>query len=168
MFRRKRGQVWSADFIASMIVFFTAVAIIIFAWNYIIGQNQEQLSLNEIENTALSASDSLIRSPGIPYDWDETSVTTLGIAEQENVLNTTKASMFLDMDELKIKSLLGISNFEFYWELAYLNGSLIQDASGQDMKKGAEPAANSRIVVPVQRLVVYDGLPAKMAFLLWS
>ncbi len=166
--KKLSAQVWSMDFIASVIVFFSVVVLVIFAWNYTVGQNQEQLSFNAIENTALSASDTLLRTPGLPEDWTEVNVVTLGLASMDNVLNTTKVGRFLNLADDKVKTLLGISNFEFYFELRYLNSSVIPWNSTQNITKGTYPTQNSKIIIPVERYVLYNNLPSKMGFLLWK
>lgn len=161
-----KGQVWVTDFIISVVIFFGIIVILIFAWNNTINQNQEQIDFNIIENTALSVSDSLVRTPGIPKDWNEDTLISLGLAISENILNKTKVQKMLNIPDSKIKSSLGISGLEFYMELKYLNGTIIE-LSGNPVVKGTSPASTASIVVPVERYVIYDGFPSKFVFILW-
>lgn len=165
---RMKAQVWTADFIISVIIFFTMVVLMIFSWNYTNQQNTYQQYFNDIENNALSVSDALIRVPGIPEDWNETNVISLGLASSDNVLGRTKITRFINLANDKTKNLLGIGNFEFYFELRYLNNTAIPLNSTANITKGLYPFANASIIVPVERYVLYESTPSKMEFFLWS
>ncbi|MCX6814919.1 MAG: hypothetical protein NTY20_04710 [Candidatus Aenigmarchaeota archaeon] len=163
----RKSQAWSMDFAASVVIFVTALILIIFALNYTIYQNQQQINFNMMENTAMTVSDSLVRQPGIPRDWNSTNVTTIGLASQENVLNETKLSEFLNMNDNTIKSLLGIANYEFYFEVRYPNGTLASLPGGAQITKGGYPS-DARIIIPVERHALYMEKPARMVLILWD
>jgi len=162
----RKGQVWSMDFAASVVIFSTALAMLLFAWLYITSQSGQQTMFIEMESAAMSASDSLVRQPGVPENWNSSSVTTIGLASSENVLNETKVSYFLDLENGTIKSLLGVGNYDFYFEVRYANGTLAQLFDGAWVAKGNYPE-NASIVVPSERYVIYMEKPAKMNFMLW-
>lgn len=162
-----KAQIWSLDFAASVVIFLTALILAMFALNYTMDQNRQQMEFNIMENAAMSVSDSLVRQPGIPQDWDPGTVTTIGLASQENVLNEAKLSDFLDMENDSIKSLLGIGNYEFYFEVRYVNGSLASLPAGGQISKGGYPS-EARFVIPVERYVLYMEKPARMIFILWN
>jgi len=163
---KRRAQVWSMDFAASIVIFSTALALLLFAWMYTINQSGQQTMFIQMESAAMSASDSLIRQPGVPENWNSSSVITIGLASIENVLNDTKVGYFLDMENSTIKSLLGVGNYDFYFEVRYANGTLAQLAGGDWVAKGNYPE-NASIVVPSERYVIYMEKPAKMKFMLW-
>ena len=162
-----RAQAWSMDFAASVVIFITALAIAIFALNYTLNQNQSQIEMNMMENAAMSASDALVRQPGIPEDWDSSDVITLGLASQENILNESKLQNLLSLDNNTIKSLLGISNYNFYLEVRYANGSLASLPTGEGIVKG-DPPSDASMVIPVERHVIYMGEIARMRLVLWK
>ena len=162
----KRAQVWSMDFAASLVIFTTALAVLLFAWIYVASQNEQQTMFIQMESAAMSASDSLIRQPGIPEGWTASSVTAIGLASQENILNATKVGYFLGMENDTIKSLLGVGNYDFYFEVRYTNGTLAQLPNGDSVAKGNYPQ-NASIAVPSERYVIYMDKIARMKFVIW-
>ena len=162
-----KAQVWSLDFAASIVIFLTAIIVAMFALNFTISQNRQQTEFNIMENAAMSVSDSLVRQPGIPGDWNRTTVTTVGLASQENILNETKLGEFLAMDNDTAKILLGIGNYQFYFEVRYVNGSLASLPEGGLISKGVYPS-EATIVIPVERYVLYMEKPARMQLILWK
>jgi hypothetical protein len=162
-----KAQAWSLDFAASVVIFLTALILAIFTLNYVMSQNSQQMEFNMMENTAMVVSDSLVRQPGIPQDWDSGTVTTLGLASQENVLDDTKLGEFLDMDTAAIKNLLGIGGYGFYLEVRYVNGSLASLPGGDLIIKGDYPS-EAKNVIPVERRVLYMEKPARMNLILWN
>ena len=163
----RKAQTWSIDFAASVVIFMTVLILVMFALNYTLYQNQQQADFNMMENAAMAASDSMVRQPGIPAGWNRTTVTTLGLASQENVLNETKLGEFMAMDDNAIKGLLGIANYGFYFEVRYPNGTLASLPGGGQISKGVYPSAAS-IVIPVERYALYMEKPASMVLILWK
>ncbi|MBI4175675.1 MAG: hypothetical protein HY518_00585 [Candidatus Aenigmarchaeota archaeon] len=162
-----KGQIWSIDFIMSMIVFFLAIALILFAWDYAIVQNESQVSFHGAESLALSVSDALVRTGGIPEGWDSSSVQVIGLASDENIMDPGKVDEFLDVDYNTSKRLLGIGRYEYYFEVMYANNSVLQDPPGRNLTKGLYPA-NATVVVPVERYVLYNTTISKLEFILWE
>jgi hypothetical protein len=119
-----------------------------------------------MESAAMSVSDTLVRQPGIPEGWNSTNVTTIGLASQENVLNESKLSEFMAMDYGSIKSLLGIANYEFYFEVRYPNGTLASLPGGGQITKGTYPS-DAGMIIPVDRHALYMESPASMTLILW-
>jgi hypothetical protein len=155
------------DFATSIIIFMLMVGIVVFAWNYSIQNSSEQVNLNVLENEVLMISDTLIRIPGMPAGWNESSVRVIGLADKENVLNATKVVQFVDMEYNKTKSLLGIPNREFYFEIRYPNNT-VMEIDGKSLTKGINPGGGSvKVIVPVERYVILNGKIAKLEFLLW-
>jgi hypothetical protein len=162
-----RAQIWSLDFAASMVIFALTVGIVMFSWNYTIQNSADQVNLNILENDVMMISDTLIRMPGLPEDWDASSVRVIGLADEENILNKTKVTQFIGMDYNQTKSLLGIANHEFYFEIRHLNDS-VMGINGTNITKGTDPTGqDASVVVPVERYVMINGDIAKMEFYLW-
>ncbi|MEM7815533.1 MAG: hypothetical protein QXN71_00240 [Candidatus Aenigmatarchaeota archaeon] len=162
-----KAQIWSMDFGASLLIFISAMVILLFAWSYVMQQNQQQILLNSMESTAMGISDSLVRQPGIPNEWNETTVETIGLAVRENVLNETKVGYFVNMDSETIKTILGISGYNFYFEIRYSNGTLAEVPGGSKAVTGNYPPQSASFSVPSERYVIYDEKPARLKFILW-
>jgi hypothetical protein len=156
-----KAQMWSLDLAASLIIFFSAVIALVFAWNYMsaaIVQNQET---DELQLKALTVSDSLIRTPGIPQDWNESNVISIGLADDDNLLNETKVQRFVNMSYDSARFLLDMSPYDFYFEVADINGTVYENTT--------VPVSNqSSILVPVERYVLYGGRISKVKLLIWG
>lgn len=151
----RKGQVWSLDFVTSLVLFFLVLIPVFFIWNYINIQNMEQKTFDEIETLALIVSDSLIRTKGIPENWNSSNVNVIGLADEENVLNSTKVSNFLSMGNsaysLTKNTLIG--KYDFFFSITDLNGT-------QYGTIGSKPA--DKTVVPVERYCLYDDRVVKI------
>lgn len=158
---------WSLDFAVSVVIFAFVVSIVVFAWNYSTQNSMDQVNFNILQNDVMMISDSLIRVSGLPEDWNDTNVQVIGLADEENVLNSTKVLRFIGLDYGFTKSILGIGNYDFYFDIRYPNNT-IMEISGTTLTKGIHPVGqDSRIVVPVERYVILDGNVGKMEFFLW-
>ena len=160
-----KAQAWSTDFVVSAVIFVLIFALVLFTWNQTLYQTQQKITLSKMQTLVSEISDSLIRTPGFPENWNQTNVEILGFAEEENVLNATKIGMFLSMDNDTIKSVLGIENYDFFFEILYPNGS-VGKINGTPVIKGNQPV-NAAVLVPVERYVMFENTPAKMRFILW-
>ncbi len=160
-----KAQIWSTDFIASVIVFFLIFTTLMISWNYLNQKNAERMTMEEMETAALLVSDTLLRIPGFPENWNESTVQSLGLAMKENVLNESKVKMFFSLDYEKIKELLGLKESEFYLKITELNGSIIM-LNGTYLEKGVYPE-NKSIIVPVERYVLLNSTIAKFSLVLY-
>ena len=158
-------QAWSTDFVASLVIFVLMFAVVLFTWHQTLYQTQQEIMLSKMQTLVYEISDSLIRMPGFPENWNQTNVEILGFAEEENILNTTKIGMFLSMDNDTIKSVLGIENYDFFFEILYPNGS-VGEINGTPVIKGNSPV-NAAVLVSIERYVMFGNTPAKMRFILW-
>jgi hypothetical protein len=157
-----KGQIWSIDFAASIVIFISVIVVMMFVWTYTSSQVAEQKSGDDIQSLAISVSDSLVRTPGFPPDWNNETVSVIGLADEENILNETKVEYFLYMgknDYDRVRSLLGIS-YNFHFNLTHLNNTMINET-------GIEPL-NADIIVPIERYCVYLGKPVKVRFIIWK
>lgn len=161
-----KGQIWSLDFIASAVIFTAAVVLVIFAWSFTSAQTGGQARLADMESIALELSDSLIRTGGVPDDWNSTTVQSLGLASEESILSRTKVNRFINLSYTQARGLMGIETYEFYFELLDMNGSLMTNQYGQNLTAGDYPSG-AGFSVPVRRFVLLEGEAAKMRFILW-
>ncbi len=150
-----------------MIDFFFAIIILIFLIElYISGWGRTVLSTglkeqkNEMQLLALEISDMFIKSPGIPGDWDESTVLAIGLAQNSHILDPKKVNEFTNIPINKTKELLGIGNLGFYFKLDYINGENIKEY-------GSKPIGAEEIVV-VRRLVIYNSKEAFIEIWLWK
>ena len=160
-----RAQIWSMDFIASITIFILMFSVVVFSWNYINTQNTERSLFSDMQVLGLDVSDIIVRIPGNPEDWNESNVQSIGLATRENVLNETKVEQFISMDYDTTRSLLGLSNKEFYFSVEYLNGTIVE-YNGKNMTAGTYPI-NHTTSVPVYRTVLFGKTLSKMVLVLY-
>lgn len=152
-----KGQVWSLDFITSVLVFLVVLIPLFFVWNYVNIQNQQQILFDEVETLALSVSDSLIRTKGLPEDWNTSDVSSIGLSSEENVLNVTKVSYFLTMGNSEYNRTRAIltGGYDFFFNLTDINGT----AHGTIGNKPQD-----RMTIPIERYCLYNERIAKLEF----
>jgi uncharacterized membrane protein len=160
----KKAQVWSLDLTFSLIIFMTALFAVVFAWNYISATTLETEEMQKLQLKALTLSDSMIRTPGIPLNWNESTVEVIGLAQEENVLNITKVQCFVNMsvtDYDRLKGLLDIGFYDLYLEVVDLNGTVYKNTTTP-----IDPA--SPLVVPIERYAMYNDRIVKVKFVIWD
>jgi hypothetical protein len=162
-----RAQVWSMDFAASVVIFSASLMLLLFAWTYTSGQNEQQVDAMMMENALMTASDALVRHPGTPEGWNATTVTSIGLASKDNVLDAGKVQSFLELDNSTIKALLGLGNYEFYFDVRYPNGTIASLPDGDQIIKGDYPSG-AMTVIPVERYALYMERVAKMRLIAWT
>ncbi len=153
----KKGQVWSLDFITSVLVFLVVLIPLFFVWNYVNIQNQQQILFDEVEILTLSISDSLIRTKGLPEDWNTSDVSSIGLSSEENVLNVTKVSYFLTMGNSEYNRTRAIltGGYDFFFNLTDINGTTYGTI-------GNKP--QDRMTIPIERYSLYNERIAKLEF----
>lgn len=158
-YKNRKAQVWSLDFITSVVIFLVVLIPLFFIWNYVNIQNQQQILFDEVETLTLSISDSLIRTEGFPKGWNNTSVNIIGLSLEENTLNTTKVSYFLTMgnNEYNRTRTILTGGYDFFFNLTDINGSSYGII-------GSKP--QDRMMVPIERYCLYNERIAKLEFAL--
>jgi len=160
-----KAQLWSLDFTGSILIFVISVVIMFFAFNLSVSQIAEQTELTNIEDAALEVTDALIRTGGLPADWNIGNVEVIGLAERENVINKSKIFNFISLNYNTSKTLLGIANYDYYFEIIHLNNSVIR-IDGTNLT-GGENYTSAKTLIPVERYILFETQPAKLKFILF-
>jgi len=162
-----KAQMWSMDFVVSVTMFFIAVIMILFAWDYTASENYEQITFNEMQSKGLIVSDVLVRTGGSPSDWNETAMA-IGLVSEENIIDEDRLRNFIFyMDYNDSKGIMGIRNYDYYFTMKNLDNETMQ-LDSQNIEKGNSPSTNVNMIVPVQRYVIFQEEIAKIDFILWS
>jgi hypothetical protein len=154
-----KGQVWSLDFITSIVAFLIVLIPLFFIWSYVNIQNQQQIIFDDVETSTLSISDSLIRTKGSPEGWNTTNVKIIGLASEENVLNSTKVSYFFTMGNTEYNRTRTVltGSYDFFFNLTDINGTVHGII-------GNKPV--DRMTVPIERYCLYNERITKLEFVL--
>ncbi len=109
-----KGQMFSSDFVVSMLVFMGVLGMGVFALNEaMVGQSRFN-EHNRMVREAYRTSDLLVRTPGYPDDWTAANVQIVGFAESNHVLENEKLDEFASVSTYKEqKGALELSQWEF-------------------------------------------------------
>ncbi len=146
-FKKSKGQFVTTDFslAVSILIFLFVLGIII--WNSTSTKISQNTIKNEMETVSIDVSDQLLKSQGLPADWETQAVLnfSLGLIDRGNELNPNKFVALTKLNYNYSKSLLGIRGYEFYVRATDVNGNIKSD-SGTPLKVGIVPVENSTIV----------------------
>lgn len=161
----KRAQVWSTDFVISVTVFLMAFFFAMLIWNNMGIQSAEQSKLGDMQKKVLHISDSIIRTAGIPPEWNETTVESVGLSSgTENVLDPAKVSSFISLlnnSYDRARSLMGLDVYNIYFEIDYVNGTVIANTS-------TPVVSGNNNIMSITRHCIYGGRPVRAVFILWD
>jgi len=156
-----RGQLFSTDYIIAVGVFVLMFAACIYTWDSVVYKSQQDLALSRMSYAASRMSLTLLRTPGMPADWEDDpgSAQTLGLAVSDRVVSSGKLRALELMDYEDLKDYLGIGGFEVYINVTYVNGTQAGEA-------GSAPASDE--AVSDRRIAVLAGEPVLVDFMVWN
>jgi hypothetical protein len=154
---KKRGQVWTVDFLVGFLIFIVVLlAAIKIIMSIIPSTNYDVL----YKDTAHLSS--TLTGKGFPNDWNETTVIIPGLGEN-NRLNFTKIQAFDDIAYQRTKTLMHITNDYIFF---FKNSSQIINISGKcvrgyniDYNSNCEPDINSieyDNLIKFERIVIFE------------
>lgn len=114
-----KGQLNSLDLMLAIVIFVFLLSFVILFRFVDVLDLDKSLTKNKLEADALSLSDALIKSQGVPYNWEKNSsnVQMIGLVSSPNVLNSEKLQIFTNMSYTNATQVLGLSSqFYFYVE----------------------------------------------------
>ena len=136
---------------------------------------------SDFEDSASDIAEKLVRTQGIPNNWNENNVASIGLADEPRVLNMGKISMFVDlMNESKpssnpkcagdsnyncSKSLLGVGKYEFYITIENLDGTNIS-INNTPVKAGRYPVDETDKLT-ITRPSIVNNTIVQMKLTLW-
>jgi len=120
----RKGQMNSIDLMMAILIFVILIVFVIGFWFVEQKEIQSTLTKNRLEAEAISISDILIKSPGIPSDWEknQSEIKMLGLAIEGNVLSDAKISNFTNMSYSSAQNYLGLDD-QFYFYIENMNGN---------------------------------------------
>ena len=157
-FPNTKGQALMIDLAFAVFIFTLLFAFLYGQWQQNISSSLSEQAFVELETRASRAVDSLIASKGIPQDWHLLplqDVNSLGLAKKKRVLSLEKVSAFAALDYNTSRTLLKLSDLDFYFRLENSKGDLVS--------KGLVPDYNSESV-SLLRIVDYNGVESVVEF----
>jgi hypothetical protein len=155
----KKGQVAVLDLFIAAVIFGIIVTTVMFTWNSYNNKIDDRIEYNTNLLRAYHVTDLLTKYPGKPSFWErdfdlnEDTVTILGLAKSDRVIDPKKLSAFLTMNYSVVKSKLDLNNYEFYFKL---------ENDDVTYEKGMK--INDSPTIAIKRLVIYNETKTNLDF----
>ncbi|MFH1255983.1 MAG: hypothetical protein V1494_01690 [Candidatus Diapherotrites archaeon] len=151
---RERGQIFSTDFLIAISVFMVVLILSIAFLNDSLLRVESIERFNGLQEAAAAASDSLVLSVGVPFNWQNkaslSDVNAIGLADSANFLDSAKLQRFSDLnasDYNAVKEILGVSKFGLFVSINSLQNSQRLFAFGLSPDSNAEVASIQRLAL---------------------
>jgi len=156
-----RGQTSSIDLVLAVLVF---MFILVFVFSFFADQlagaaNMERK--NRMEYAALSATDLLINSPGVPSNWEQnlSPLQTIGLARYPYELSASKLANFTSMNYTTTQGLLGLdADYSF---------SVLSSSSATLYSIGSLPSTTNNSIL-ITRHATLDGQPVQIRLIAYD
>lgn len=158
----RRSQIMMSDLFLAASIFILLLGMMIFLYNHYTSKFESRQEFDRMQFSAVQLSDMLVKSEGLPHDWETNPNATLmvGLAHKENCkrnLSAMKVGSMVNMSYGDVKGLFG-GHYDFYLMIESVNGSLIAETG----KKSGSATA-----VSVERRVMYNDDSAILSLVLW-
>src|SRR3989344_297961 len=156
--KHRRAQISAFDFILASSV--SVIILVLVAATFFLYERKinEFVLYNDLSTKTFQVSDVLIKSEGVPSNWNSTNVNIIGLASEDRVINVDKLNNFIDLSQQEIKDKMA-TNYDIYFNLTNITGKSIASIGN--------PPAGIRSVV-IKRYVMYENEEAIMEFGLWE
>lgn len=159
--KQKRGQAAITDLFIAIAVFIILITITTLSWELYNIRLNSRLDFDDIILKGFIVTDTLVKSPGIPLNWETnpTNARVIGFAATDRVIDQTKLTAFLNLTDDQVESILKVRQYNYYFVIKESNGTLLAS-------KGAVPSGS--ITINLGRAVFYENKPRVMEFALWK
>ncbi len=163
---RYKGQVISIDAYAAFTIIILLLAFILTNWNQTANELRQREIRSEITLSAISISDSLVKSAGDPSSWEgEPNLNMLGLVTEDHILNRNKLIAFVGLNETALKDFLGVQSYNFYFR-ATQKGTLV-NLDGVKLSVGPYPTSSATIITNSQRVAILNNTYVNLNFIVW-
>ena len=123
-FGYRKGQINSLDMLITSVIFVLLIVFLVVTWYNSTYSARIIIEKNNMERSLLGASDILLKTRGLPDNWEAnvSTVKMLGLAKSQNVLSASKLANFTSLIYSTAKTLLGY-DYDFYFFVENINGS---------------------------------------------
>ena len=156
---KSKGQIFTPDFMAALVVFGALLIVFLNSWDSIIdhqtGFEEERMYMEAQQTVAF-----LVATPGYPDDWDSEDVQVPGFAENDNIVKAEKLDEFGELEYSDKTSLLKVENFRL----------MIED-DDEVLYEFGEDYSQAETVLPLSRTVKVDQngelTDAELRYVVW-
>ncbi len=156
-----RGQAVSLDFMAGVFIFTLVLVYYVILWGTFADRYYQSFGKDNADIAALSLSDALVGSPGVPENWTRAPllVQHVGLASMPGVLDPYKVSALSAVPYANAKRMLGLDR-DFYIRIETLDGMRYATYGS--------PAGNATAVSELSRLAMLNGTVVKVRVQLYE
>lgn len=152
-----RGQFFSIDFISASVIFIMSFVLLLTLLDTSGSQLAETSNFQEMHAIALFLSDSLVKTPGNPENWNASTVKSVGFADEHQVLNEAKLLSFFNMLYPDAAVATGLTGNHFNISMLDRDKQVIS-RGGVVFSQGAVPRNHNDLVV-INRVAVMRASP---------
>jgi hypothetical protein len=170
----KKGQVFTWDLAISISIFLIVLAMLFYMWNTTTSKATETRDIYEMESIATEVTELLIRTPGVPKDWENSTkypvfnITAIGLANVDpRVLSRDKIYRFATLNYSDVRPLLGTRQYNFYFNMVYLTNKTTVSINGTNCTQG-EPSGNAAFELTSRRTAILDDEIVIIYFTVWT
>lgn len=167
-----KGQLFSGDIAIAMMVFLFSLAMVFFLWNDVTDDINRAENLRRMEKIGSEAIEQLIRTPGIPEDWNYFTVEVPGLASDDRVINESKALAFIDlMDSTNSTHYsanvhkMGLAEYDFYLNVTDLQGDVVT-VGDVEFIAGEAPSGETDSIA-MFRTAIFNETIVRVNFIMW-
>lgn len=119
-----KAELFSSDFMISILLFFTVLIIIAVYYQNLQSDIYEANNRNDMYSKVINVASLLAESSGYPQFWNSTNVQVLGLYDSGK-FNLTKFEELKKMNYQTVKTMLGTGTYDFFISLKNVSGSII-------------------------------------------
>lgn len=123
-----KAELFSSDFIISILLFFTAITIITVYYQNLQSDVYEANTRNDMYSKAINIASLLAESGGYPHFWNSSNVKVIGLYDSGK-FNLTKFEELKNMNYQTVKSMLGTGPYNVFISLKNVTGDIIEKPS---------------------------------------
>lgn len=164
MFALDRGQILSIDMNISLFLFVAFVLASTMVFNHVSSQLDDYIVYSGMVRTAVILSDTLVRSPGYPANWNSTNVMSVGLAEESNIINGSNLLKLGAIPYQTFKERTGIEDYDILINITSLGGQEL-------FTYGPTGFEESTQIFPLMRLCILDNgtmRPVHFSVVVWK
>ncbi|MBW6451691.1 MAG: hypothetical protein K0B02_03085 [DPANN group archaeon] len=164
-YTKKKGQLFTQDFILSLLIFLMIVSLSISIWDNITEKTRNIDTVTYMQQKAFYITDILIKTKGYPENWNSTTVELIGLSTGKNhMIGIEKINMLDNISYDDIIEMWDINSFGF--NMTFWNSTEIITSYGKITPY------NATIVLPFTRIIniAYENYTDKglFKFIFWK
>ncbi|VVB52117.1 Uncharacterised protein [uncultured archaeon] len=168
----RAGQMYAGEFVISYFIFMIVLSLAFYMWGNTTQGLMESETFYAIEDAAVETAETLVRTPGNPSDWNASTVTSIGLADESRILNSNKImamAALLNNSNGNYEAnryLLGVGQYDMYVNLTYLNGSTLLINGAQAV--AGSPPVNSTYQLTIVRTAIVNDTVVRIIVTAWQ